>query len=329
MFDYIYSDHKSKYTFIKCPTALFTDERFKSLTNDMKLLYMLMLDRTSLSVKNHWYDSAHKVYIHFPVAEIMEKLGVANQKAARLLRGLEEMGLIEREKVGLGKPDRIYVKDCCKAVTVDEDTATEQVQNEVDTVVENVEKPSVPLIENHPSEDGNAHPEDVIFPMQSDADSHAPLYNNQTKRTRLTQSDLSSQPAGQTDGMEQRRAYELLIKQNIEYDWFLSAYTLPESDPQRPKGTKDELDEMVAIMVECICTRSGTIRVGGQKMPAEVVRSQFLKLNNEHIQYVFRRLYGYAGEIANIKAYMITVLYNAALTMNTAFGLDFRAAFGA
>ncbi|MBQ4465379.1 MAG: replication initiator protein A, partial [Oscillospiraceae bacterium] len=111
MFDYIYSDHKSKYTFIKCPTALFTDERFKVLTNDMKLLYMLMLDRTSLSVKNHWYDSAHKVYIHFPVAEIMEKLGVANQKAARLLRGLEEMGLIEREKVGLGKPDRIYVKD--------------------------------------------------------------------------------------------------------------------------------------------------------------------------------------------------------------------------
>ena len=52
--------------------------------------------------------------------------------------------------------------------------------------------------------------------------------------------------------------------------------------------------------------------------------SRSLKLN-----HVFRRLYGYAGEIANIKAYMITVLYNAALTMNTAFGLDFRAAFGA
>lgn len=328
MFDYIYSNHKSKYTFIKCPTALFTDERFKVLTNDMKLLYMLMLDRTSLSVKNHWYDSTHKVYIHFPVAEIMEKLGVANQKAARLLRGLEEIGLIEREKVGLGKPDRIYVKDCCKAVTEDEEDA-EQAQDMAEESVEKTENQSVTMIENPLSDSRNTHLEDVISPMQSDADSHAPLYNNQTKRTRLTQSDPSSQPAGQTDGMEQRRAYELLIKQNIEYDWFLSAYTLPESDPQRPKGTKDELDELVAIMVECICTRSGTIRVGGQKMPAEVVRSQFLKLNNEHIQYVFRRLYGYAGEIANIKAYMITVLYNAALTMNTAFGLDFRAVFGA
>ena len=328
MFDYIYSDHKSKYTFIKCPTALFTDERFKVLTNDMKLLYMLMLDRTSLSVKNHWYDSTCKVYIHFPVAEIMEKLDVANQKAARLLRGLEEMGLIEREKVGLGKPDRIYVKDCCKAVTEGEEDA-EQAQDMAEEIVENTENQSVTMIENSLSEDGNAHPEDVISPMQNAVDSHAPLYSNQTNRTRLTQSDLSSQSAGQMDGMEQRRAYELLIKQNIEYEWFLSAYTLPESDPQRPKGTKDELDELVAIMVECICTRSGTIRVGGQKMPAEVVRSQFLKLNNEHIQYVFRRLYGYAGEIANIKAYMITVLYNAALTMNTAFGLDFRAAFGA
>jgi hypothetical protein len=105
-------------------------------------------------------------------------------------------------------------------------------------------------------------------------------------------------------------------------------FTLSPNEPQRPKGTIEELDDIVAIMVDCICTRSKTIRVGGQNMDAEVVRSQLLKLNSEHIQYVFERVYGYAGEIANIKSYMITVLYNAAITMNTAFNMDFRATFG-
>ena len=154
------------------------------------------------------------------------------------------------------------------------------------------------------------------------------LYNNQNHTTIRTQSDPSSQSAGLMDGMEQRKAYELFVKQKIEYDWFVSAFALAESDPQRPKGTKEELDDIVAIMVDCICTSAKTIRVGGQSMPASVVRSQFLKLNSEHIQYVFNRLYSCAGEISNIKAYMITVLYNAPLTMNTAFGMDFRATFG-
>ena len=151
---------------------------------------------------------------------------------------------------------------------------------------------------------------------------------NVHNKTIRKQSDQISQTAGRMDGMEQRKTYEQLVKANIEYDWFKDVFTLSPNEPQRPKGTIEELDDIVAIMVDCICTRAKTIRVGGQNMDAEVVRSQLLKLNNEHIQYVFERVYGYAGEIANIKAYMITVLYNAAITMNTAFNMDFRATFG-
>ena len=328
MFDYIYSDSKRKGTFFRIPMILFTDPQFASLTSEMKLLYALMLDRTSLSAKNHWYDADHKVYISFPVAEIMEKLGVANQKAARLLKGLENMGLIERVKVGLGKPDRIYVKDCQKQDSAEMADLEDSVDVTAESTVENESAPVSEPDENQPSEDADPPAEDVNLHTLNHDKSHGYTYNNQTNRTRLIQSDPSSQRDRRMDGMEQRKAYELLIRQNIEYDWFVSVFTLPESDPQRPKGSKDELDEMVAIMVDCVCTRAKTIRVSGENMPADVVRAQLLKLNNEHIQYVFRRMYGYAGEIANIKAYMITVLYNAALTMNTAFGMDFRAKFG-
>lgn len=328
MFDYIYSDSKRKGTFFRIPMILFTDPQFASLTSEMKLLYALMLDRTSLSAKNHWYDADHKVYISFPVAEIMQKLGVANQKAARLLKGLENMGLIERVKVGLGKPDRIYVKDCQKQDSAEMADLEDSVDVTAESTVENEAAPVSEPDENQPSEDADPPAEDVNLHTLNHDKSHGYTYNNQTNRTRLIQSDPSSQRDRRMDGMEQRKAYELLIRQNIEYDWFVSVFTLPESDPQRPKGSKDELDEMVAIMVDCVCTRAKTIRVSGENMPADVVRAQLLKLNNEHIQYVFRRMYGYAGEIANIKAYMITVLYNAALTMNTAFGMNFRAKFG-
>ena len=332
MFDYIYSDSKRKFCFIKLPSVLFTDERFNALTNDMKLLYALMLDRVSLSVKNGWVDSKGRVYISFPLAEIEEKLHVASQKASRLLKALEKAGLIERVRQGLGKPDRIYVKDCCKDVSEDRTESETPVEiSQGDFNVETVENRKISVV---PDDDFDvpmhekSQPEAVKNTVQSCENAQVTQYNNQNNKTIRKQSDQISQTAGRMDGMEQRKTYEQLVKANIEYDWFKDVFTLSPNEPQRPKGTIEELDDIVAIMVDCICTRAKTIRVGGQNMDAEVVRSQLLKLNNEHIQYVFDRVYGYAGEIANVKAYMITVLYNAAITMNTAFGMDFRATFG-
>jgi hypothetical protein len=332
MFDYIYSDSKRKFSFIKLPVVLFSDEQFSDLTNDMKLLYALMLDRVSLSVKNGWVDSSSRVYINFPLTEIEEKLHVASQKAGRLLKGLENAGLIERVRQGLGKPDRIYVKDCCKDVSdgVKKIEAPVEIPQE-DSNVETVENCKISAVSDDDFDvpmHEKSQPEPVKNTVQSCENTQVTQYNNQNNKTRRNQSDPISQTAGLMDGIEQRKTYEQLVKANIEYDWFKDVFTLSPNEPQRPKGTIEELDDIVAIMVDCICTRAKTIRVGGQNMDADVVRSQLLKLNNEHIQYVFERVYGYAGEIANVKAYMITVLYNAAITMNTAFNMDFRATFG-
>lgn len=81
------------------------------LNTDAKTLYSILLDRMGLSAKNGWLDGQGRVYIIFPVQEVMDALGCADNKATKLFRELEKFGLIERKRRGLGKPNLIYVKN--------------------------------------------------------------------------------------------------------------------------------------------------------------------------------------------------------------------------
>lgn len=110
-YDYFYGAQAEQFSFYRIPKALFTDTQFKDLSTDAKVLYGILLDRMSLSLKNHWLDEQNRVYIIFTLEEIMESLNCANQKATRLMVELEKkVGLIERKRQGLGKPCLIYVK---------------------------------------------------------------------------------------------------------------------------------------------------------------------------------------------------------------------------
>ena len=84
-FDYFYGSQAEQFSFYRIPKVLFTDPQFKPLSTDAKVLYGILLDRMSLSVKNHWLDEQSRVYIIFTTEEIMEALSCANQKACRLM----------------------------------------------------------------------------------------------------------------------------------------------------------------------------------------------------------------------------------------------------
>ena len=111
MFDYFYGQSGEMFSYFRVPKILFRDIRFKDLSTDAKTLYGILLDRMGLSVKNGWLDAQRRVYIIFPVQEVMDALGCADNKATKLFRKLEKFGLIERKRRGLGKPDLIYVKN--------------------------------------------------------------------------------------------------------------------------------------------------------------------------------------------------------------------------
>lgn len=112
MYDYFYGQQAELFSFYRVPKVLFTDEKFSNISSDAKLLYGIMLDRMNLSAKNGWVDELGRVYIIFTIEEIKGALGCAEKKAVKLLHELEnKCGLIERKRIGLGKPNYIYVKN--------------------------------------------------------------------------------------------------------------------------------------------------------------------------------------------------------------------------
>ncbi len=109
--DYFYGQAGELFSFYRIPKALFQESQFQSLSTDAKTLYGILLDRMSLSVKNEWFDKKGRVFIIFTIEDVKRTLRCADNKATRLLRELEEFGLIERKRRGQGKPCLVYMKN--------------------------------------------------------------------------------------------------------------------------------------------------------------------------------------------------------------------------
>lgn len=102
----------------------------------------------------------------------------------------------------------------------------------------------------------------------------------------------------------ERQQYLELIHKNIEYPFLLQEYR------------QEELDELVELMVDTICSQRSVIRIAGDDRPKEVVKSRLLKLDYTHIRYVLDSLNKNCSKIRNVKQYLLAVLYNAPLTIN-------------
>ena len=106
--------------------------------------------------------------------------------------------------------------------------------------------------------------------------------------------------------MDAVRAYEEVIKDNIEYRYLIQ-------DKNIDKGM---LDEIVSLMLESVCTRRREIRIAGDDYPAELVKAKFMKLNSEHIRFVLGCMRENTTKIRNIKQYLRAVLFNAPSTID-------------
>ena len=106
----------------------------------------------------------------------------------------------------------------------------------------------------------------------------------------------------QESGMERRETYREQIMTNVDYD-YLVGYT--EVDRGR-------LDELVGLMLDTVCSTKPTLRVAGEELPAEVVRSRLLKLTGAHLRYVLDRINENTTEVRHVKPYLLTALYKRA-----------------
>ena len=282
-YDYFYGDSAEQFSFYRIPKVLFTEARFSAMAVEAKVLYGLLLDRMSLSLRNGWLDEHGRVYIVFTVEEIMEALGCAVQKTAKLLAELEDKaGLIERKRQGLGKPNIIYVKNFIP-------DGGSKIKN----------------YENQNSGTMKIEDQDFRFSKGNKTDKN---------KTDLNDTDLypisssvetpEAKPGSDADRMG---LYRDILRENIEYD------RLVAESPQ----DQTLVDEIVELMTDTLCTSRETIRIARDDKPAEAVRSRFLKLRGEHIRYVLDSLRTNTAEIRNIRQYLLSSLYNAPTTMTS------------
>ena len=375
-FDYYYGIEAEQFSFYRVPRLLIKDERFKGLSSDAKLLYGLMLDRMSLSMKNGWLDDENRAYIIYTVDAIMEDLGCSKPTCTKIMRELDSdngIGLIEKKRRGLGKPDIIYTVDaimedlgCAKATCVKimkeldtengigliekkrrglgkpdiiyvknfstiTDAQTEEKSDNADKTTE-VQKLNLKKSNMHTSRSSEIELQEVQdlehqkFTMQTSRGSESelaevhkadPIYTNYNQ-TNQSYTDISyTNPINQSgneskleksiDLMDDVNAYIELIKDNIEYEHHM------KYDDWQNKALYEELFEVIC---EVVCVKRTTIRIAGEDYPYELVKSKFLKLNSGHLEYVIGCMHDTNTKITNIKAYMVTALYNAPSTIN-------------
>ena len=300
-FEYFYGSQAEQFSFYRIPKILFTDETLSGISVEAKVLYSFMLDRMSLSVKNCWFDEENRVYIIYTIDDILCDFGCAKQKALKLLDELENgIGLIERKRQGLGRPNIIYVKNF-------------------------IHNPKEKRYENHTSRDMKIEIQEVPKSYSNNTNNNYTDFNDTEKNnTEHSDTEIISYPINRGNGnipvpssapkridtirwIEKRQQYEKIIKKNIDYDIIVENYN------------KEWLDEIVAIMVDVVCSDEPTIRINKQEYPHEVVKSRFLKIDSSHIEYIDFALRSNTSDVRNIRAFLITTIYRSFETADNWF----------
>ena len=137
------------------------------------------------------------------------------------------------------------------------------------------------------------------------------LINPSIPRACADNDSIDNDRIDEIDLQTEREIYFSILKENIGYDELCRQY----------KNSRDEVDELIAIMLDVVCSTKQTIRVNGEELPKEVVKSVFLKLDECHIDYVLTALRKNTSDVRNIRSYLITALYNAPQTI----GSNYRA----
>ena len=285
-FKYFYGTESESFTFYRIPKALMTEEVFKVLTSDAKILYGLMLDRMSLSVKNGWFDEGGRVYIYYSIDDVMEAMGCSKNKGMKTLQELDMetgIGLIERKKQGQGKPTIIYVKSFETGKTVSES--------------QNVGFKTPKICDSKISKNGILDSHD-LRPNENDINNN--LLSN-TDSNLILSADVK-----RSDEIDVN-AYAEFIRDNIELDILM----------ERNPFDNELLEGIYEIIVETVVSQADTIVINCNKYPMSIVRSRFLKLNSSHIEYVLGCLKANTTKVRNIKKYLLATLFNAPSTMSS------------
>ena len=222
-FNYFYGTEADQFSFYRIPKALFTDSYFKDLSSDAKILYGLMLDRMSLSIKNQWFDEKNRAYIYFSIEDIMELLNCGRNKAIKSMQELDDetgIGLIEKRRQGFGKVNIIYVKTFMPEKTEEKSLEDELKKFKKQTSEENEESTEVYNSNFMKSQNQTSRsPENKL----------QEVYISNPNNTNLSDTEMNDNKSNPIISVDEKRfdsdnrsedyqAYENLVKETIDYE---------------------------------------------------------------------------------------------------------------
>ena len=289
VFKYFHGKEADLYTFYRIPKQLFTNDFFKTLSTDAKVLYGLMLDRMSLSIKNNWFDAQNRAYIYFSIEDTMQLLNCKKNKAVQTIAELDSkqgIGLIEKKRQGQGKPTIIYVK----SFSIPEKNAEMDYQG----TDPEVGKTNFKITEKQTSKG--------LYQQ------HLEVLKTNPNKNYLNNNNLNNTETyhiQSMDGITDMNGYATLIKGNLEMD------ILRQNHPY----DQELIEGLYSLILETVLMKGDKILIAGNTYPLELVKSKFLKLDSGHIEYVMDCFLKNTTKVRNIKKYLMAALFNAPTTI--------------
>ena len=302
-FSYYYGKEADQYSFFKIPKILYTDSIFKTLSSDAKVLYSILLDRMSLSMKNGWLDEENKVFIIFTIDEIEETMNIGRNKAINIMKEIQDFGLIEKKRRGLGKPNIIYVKSFL-VETIEENGKMEEEKNgdrSLNDKFQEVSKANLQKFEKQTSRNLKNKPQEV---------SKTNCNKTNINKTKKSDTDISKTTSIDKTGCKRKSKkgeggqVEKIIKQNISYFDFMD----------RDSPTKENIDFIVEIMVDAVESKRD-LKINQTWISYEKIKEKFLSIKKEHIEYILSVLRENTSKITHFRAYLLSIIYNAPINI--------------
>ena len=321
-FDYFYGNEAEQFTFYRIPKILITSPHFKKISDSAKLLYGLMLDRMSLSIRNGWLDDDNRAYIFFTTNDVMEQMCCGTEKATKMLAELDSekgIGLIERVKQGQGKPAIIYLKKFYEL----EDTARSTKLSEIES--QDFQESKVKTFENRKtrllkieSQDFRKSKNKTFENRKSGLSEIESLefrkskcnYNNINNTDinyiyPINQDNYNIQNSDTQTEEEWIDRYTKTvdeIKKQIDYDYLIN------------HAERDIVDEVVNIMAEVMTVYRPKYKIEGDFIEYNAVVNKFRQITAQKLEICLLAYSRKIQRIKNPKAYWISTLYNIPLT---------------
>ena len=243
-------------------------------------------------------------FFYSKIADLEESTTLTKRQQSAAIKVLIDAGLIECKRCGM--PAKRYFRVIDDTELIDDLLKQgEAIMNELNPIAqkcENVTSCSDKIVQQEVTNCNIKLAQNVPYTINHNI--------NKSKENNPNQSILCGDRIDMMDNsaeivyVEERENYLELIRENIEYDCF-------------EENEQEKVDELVEIMLDVVCSSQSTVRVHGEDLPHEVVKSRFLKLNHEHIEYVLLSLKRNTSDVKNIRAYLITTLYNAPTTIDS------------